>query len=329
MTTINKSSVRMIAGAFLALSLLAFTVTQQDKIKEQASKIIGFENQVLTLEALLSTETNTNTQLRAENELLLIENAILKDSITFLNEKVISLQTKLKKSAATMKGIKAELVKKDKEIAGLKAELIKLRSVNTVEAEQKALVINKQIAAVTEEKAQLDFLQKDETEAQSQTEEELMNKEMELRRVSTVETILKNTSVEYKSIELRKTRTSDPLKKIDEDGSNWVFTTIQFHLLNIDEKLLTEEYFTLKIVNHDTGEELPYLESNPAYANGDNETKGFTFQWRKNPLEIVYINMQAKLGENYDAKIYFINEDKHFLLPASVIPILRDGKIVK
>jgi hypothetical protein len=329
MTTINKSSMRMLAGAVLALSLLAFTVTQQDKIKEQANKILQFEDKISSLESLLTIETDANTQLKAENALILEENTFLKDSINTLNFKVSSLQGKLKKNLATIKGIKSELAKKDKEIKELLAELEKVKNINTPLAEKKETIIKQQITQVNAEKKQLNELQIDETATQSETEEELMNKEMELRRASSVESILKNTSVEYKAIELRKTRTSDPLKKVDEDGSNWVFTTIQFHLLNIDEKLLTEEYFTLKIVNHDTGEELPYLESNPAYSNADHETTGFTFQWRKNPMEIVYINMQAKPGNNYDAKIYFINDDKHFLLPASVVPILRDGKIVK
>jgi small-conductance mechanosensitive channel len=329
MTTINKSSMRLIAGAFLAISLLAFTFTQQEQIKEQAKKILQFETQISSLETLLSTETEANTQLRAENQLLVEENVALKDSISSLNTKVFSLQQKVQKHLATIKGIKSELALKEKKIKELIAELSKIKTANTVVAEKKIAVIKKEIAAVSEEKEQLLELQKDETNIQSETEEDLIGKEMELRRASTIESILKNTSVEYKAIELRKTRTSDPLKKIDEDGSNWVFTTVQFHLLNVDEKYLTEEYFALKIVNRDTGEELPYLESNPAYANADHETTGFTFQWRKNPMEIVYINMQAKTGDNYDAKIYFINEDKHFLLPASVIPIIRDGKIVK
>jgi hypothetical protein len=329
MTTINKTSVRMMVGAVLAISLLAFTVTQQDKIKEQAIKILHFEDKISSLETLLTTENDANTQLKAENSLLLEENTLLKDSISSLNIKVVSLQSKLKKSLSTIKGIRAELALKDKELKALKAEFDKIKNINTPAAEKKENILKEQMAQVNVEKKQLVELQVDETTTQSVTEEELMNKEMELRRANAIESILKNTSVEYNTIELRKTRTSDPLKKVDEDGSNWVFTTIQFHLLNVEEKLLTEEYFALKIVNHDTGEELPYLESNPAYANADHETTGFTFQWRKNPMEIVYINMQAKPGNNYDAKIYFVNDDKHFLLPASVVPILRDGKIVK
>jgi myosin heavy subunit len=329
MTTINKSNVRLFACAVLAISLLAFTVTQQDKIKVQANKILQFEDKISSLESLLTTETDANTQLKAENALLSAENTILKDSINTLNIKVSSLQGKLKKSLATIKGIKSELAKKDKELKELLAQLEKVKNINTPVAEKKETIIKEQITQINAEKKQLVDLQVDESVKHSETEEELMNKEMELRRAAAIENILKNTSVEYNSIELRKTRTSDPLKKVDEDGSNWVFTTIQFHLLNAEEKLLTEEYFTLKIVNHDTGEELPYLESNPSYANADHETTGFTFQWRKNPMEIVYINMQAKPGNNYDAKIYFINDDKHFLLPASVVPILRDGKIVK
>lgn len=324
---IEKTSFRWVAGALLAVSLIAFTFSQQDKIREQAEQLLQFENKITSLEALLETETAANQALRTETETLKIENAALRDSIQLLEKQVGSLQHKLRQHIATLKGIQSELAKKEVELQRLRSQLADALAKGK-SAEDRAEKLQADIQAVEQQKTSLVEMKKEEEKEETDAEQDLLKTEMEMQRTQKIEAVINNTQVAWKTIECSKTRSGNNIKKLEDDGSNWIYTSVQFDMDNENQQLLAEEYFVMRIINTDTGEELPYLESNPAFANSAGETKGFAFQWNGNPTKVVYINMQAKTGENYDLKIYFLSDEKEYLLKNSVKPLLRSGKVV-
>lgn len=325
----RNSNFWRLAGVILAISLIAFTISQQDKILTQAQRLIDYEHRINTLEVMLS-EANANTQeLKAENEALRYENLHLLDSIAVLNFNMAELQVKMKGHEATLKGIQEEMALKEGKIRELSTELFRLRFAKSTEVAEKQQDVQQEIEATEQQLRQLSDLQKDEENLQQHTEENLIAEEIKRKQFQQLESILKSTTITYHSVECRKKRASAPLSRMDEDGTNWIFTNLAFDLNNPNLESLSEEYFRVKIVNTDTGEELPYLESNPGFEDNTGETLGFTFQWRKNPVNIVYINMQVKNGTNYDARIYYVSEEKEYLLTNSVKPIIRSGKVVR
>ncbi len=325
---IQKNSLRWAFGALLAISLIAFTVSQQDKIREQAEYLLQFQNRVTSLEALLETETAASQTLRTENETLKQENLVLRDSINLLGEQVGKLQAKLRRHLATIKGIRDELAKKEVELQRLKSELADAYAKGK-SASDRAEKLEADIQKVEEQKTVLAEMKKDEVDQGNRAEDDVLRTEMELTRQKKINDVTNNTKIAYKSVDCSKTRTGKPIQKLEEDGTNWVYTSLQFDMENTDQMLLADEYFILRIVNTDTGEELPYLESNPAFAGSDSETKGFAFQWNGNPTKLVYINMQAKTGQNFDLRLYFLSDEKEYLIQNSQRALIRNGKVAE
>lgn len=325
----QKSSYRWLVGGVLAMTLLAFTVTQQDKIRDLTRENLELVSKVGNLETLYANEQTANEQLRAENESYKLENQLLRDTIQLLEGKVQELQSKLKKSKATLKAIRVEMAKKEAELASLRLKIRELEEKYGELAASRTKPLVNQIHQIENQQEQLGQMEKDEVQVGTDIENDAIQNEIQLKRKSKLEAILEKTTVNFKSVECKKTRSSDALKKLKDDGSNWIFTIVQFDLENEDHSLLADEYFIMKIVDADSGEELPFNESNPAFENGAGETKGYTFQWRSNPVEAVYVNMQAKTGVNFNVQFYFFDDEKEYLIPGSIRPLIRGGKVVK
>ncbi len=323
----NSTSSRWLwVGGLLTATLLAFIVSQQGTIREQAEQVLHLTGKVTTLETQLTAETAANEQLRAENEALTKEVATLHDSITLLSGQVRHLKVKLKKHQATIAGIRAEMAKKEAELKSLRAELERYRH-NPDRYSSQIEDTRANITVVEGQTEQLQSLQTDEVKQADHAENQMVEQELALRQKETLEGILNHTTVTVKAIKCSENRSSKPLKKLADDGSTWAFTTVQFDLDNEDQARLADQYFVLKIINHDTNEPMPFIEGNAAYANAPG-TIGLTFQWKQNPMSLVFINMQAKKGINYDLAFYLKLDDKEYIIPGSSRTIIENGRMV-
>ena len=87
------------------------------------------------------------------------------------------------------------------------------------------------------------------------------------------------------------------------------------------------ENFIVKIVNSDTQEILSYIESNPNFPESDKDSKGVNFQYDGNLIEIAYYNNQPKEGKNYEAQLFYIDENgKEYLLRHGIKQIIQNRR---
>ena len=311
--------------AVLTVSMIAFLFLQQDKIRTQAEKILQLEGNITFLESSLEDAHEEVEALHADKETLLNQVAILEDSIIVYEEKMDHLESSVKKSKNLIANVKKELDNKDEEVNMLKDAITNWQRKGAA-FQDTIQVLKLELVGKAENVRQLSaMLNKAENELQKK-EDSRMEYELQKMRLMRVKQVVEDTRVRYDDVQCLQSRTGKPLKKLKEDGSEWIYTTFSFSMENTDQSLIVDEYFRLKIVDADTGEDLPYNESNAAYANG-NETIGFNFQWESNPEQAIYINTQAKKGRNYDVLIYYVSGDDEHLLHNSVRPLIRNGRM--
>ena len=319
---------RIVTAAILAVSLAAFVISQQDTIFEQTQRLMHYQERIGNLETDLVTANTEISSLKEENEQLQFINGMLRDSINVLERTVVGLKNMLTRAQKTITNLEKELAEKKSEIKTLRAQAAALSTKTDAASVAKKQEVEAAIAQKETNVEQITTLIKEEEKVADLSDNEIITAELKALRLAQIESVSKNTQVHYKKVECHLQRASKPLSRLDDDGTNWVFTSFEFDLLHPERERIFEEAFRLRIVDADTNEEVAFLESNPAYSGGgQRETKGFDFQWKQNPQQAVYINMQAKKGKNYNAKLYYLNDGEEFLLQQSVLPIVKDGKM--
>ncbi|MEM9822113.1 MAG: hypothetical protein AAF985_13615 [Bacteroidota bacterium] len=317
-------SAYLILGSTIIIGLSLFSMSQFNTIDRQGKAIVKKESQIAALSDELSGEIQVNDDLRMETSTLREQISILRDSIAELESKVKSLRKKLKKQDRYVRSANKKLKNIEMQYGQLKEEISRL-----VRADQ---IDKKTIAQLEEEKKAMRQeieklnIKKDKVEADKvKTEQQLMAQRIEEARFKRLSNILNNTQVQFERVSTHKKRFGKKQKKVK--GKNWYYTLMEFQLINENVKLLLDERFIVKIVNSDTQEILSYIESNPNFPKSDKDSKGVTFKYDGNLIEVAYYNNQKKEGKNYEAQIFYIDDNgKEYLLRHGIKQIIQNRR---
>jgi hypothetical protein len=311
----------------LALTMLAYVMLRQDSVKTQAERLMQMNQHVITLEEKAASVEMENHRLVDENVALMSENARLRDTIAILRNELTNLQSLFGDQQNRISGYEKQMSANKLKIQKLQAEIQRMKGDSpAIVAAKKEKV--EMIMEAQQANTQLEGQRERTFEEMGKTESTIVFKELEELRMKQIDLIRNQTTVNYKLVECKQTRSGKPISELQDDGTNWVFTSVTFDMQNPEPGRLADETFRIKLIDTDTGMELPYLESNPAFNKSKGETKGFTFNYRENPVKTMYINLQAKPGRNYSARLYYVNDDQEYMVAGSEVKIIANGKVV-
>ena len=313
--------------AILAVTMIALVMMRQDTIRQQAEKMLLMNQHVNVIETQNAELSQGYNRLFEENQALTLENQRLRDTIAMLRSELESLHAVFNDQRNMISNYEKQLSANKVKIQKLQAEIQRLKGDPPAVMAAKQEKVN-EILAIQKASEQVEVEREKTYDTMGQTESTIVFKELEELRMKQVDAIRNNTTVNYKQVECKQQRSGKPIGQLQDDGTNWVFTTITFDMQNPEQGRLFEEAFRLKIIDTDTGEELPYLESNPAFNQAKVETTGFTFQWRENPVKTLYINLQAKVRKNYSARLYYVNDNQEYMIAGSEVKVIQKGKVV-
>jgi predicted RNase H-like nuclease (RuvC/YqgF family) len=319
--------IKYAAWSVLAVTMIAFVMMRQDTVKLQAEKLLQINQQYVSLEERATAFQMENSRLADENQALLAENTRLKDTIAMLRSELTSLHSLFSQQKMTIAQLEKTMLTNKLKIQKLQAEIQRIKNDSPADIEQKKDKVE-QIMEIQNETMKMEQTRENVYAEMGSTESGIVIKELEELRMKQIDLIRNNTTINYRQVECRQTRSGKPISKIEEDGTNWIFTTIIFDMQNPEQGRLMEEVFRIKLIDTDTGMELPYLESNPSFSKAQVETKGFTFNYRENPVKTLYINLQAKPGKNYSARMYYVNDDQEYIIAGSEVKVITNGMVV-
>ena len=307
--------------------MIALVMMRQESVKTQAERILLMNQHTATLEERSTSLEMENSRLVEENVGLMAENQRLRDTIAMLRSELENLHSEFDQQKSRIANYEKVMANNKIKIQKLQAEIMRIKGDSKEAIDQKKAKVD-QILAVQQESIQLEEQRETTYSEMDKTESSIVYKELEEMRMQQVDKIRNSTTVNYRQVECRQSRSGKPISQLQDDGTNWVFTTITFDMQNPEQGRLLEEAFRIKVIDTDTGMELPYLESNPVFNKSQVETKGFTFNYRENPVKTLYINLQAKAGRNYSARLYYVNDDQEYMIAGSEVKIIVNGKVV-
>jgi hypothetical protein len=324
---LKSKTTRYAAISVLAIALFAYMMIRQDAVKNQAERLMQSNKEIVAMgEKNIALEAD-NYRLVDENVALMIENGLLRDTIAVLRTELDHLTTLFDNQKTRIEKYEQQLTAAKIKLQKVQAEIQRIKGSDDKAMAQRQEKIE-EIKVIQEQTVQIEEQRERTYTEMGKTETTLVTKELEELRMKQIDFIRNHTTVNYKLVECRQTRAGKPISQLEEDGTNWVLTTITFDLQNSEPGRLIDETFRVKLVDTDTGMELPYLESNPAFSKAKNESKGFTFNYRENPVRTMYINLQAKAGKNYSTRLYYVNDEQEYLVAGSEINVIKNGKVV-
>ncbi len=314
-------------GTAIIVGMSAFSVYQFNTIKKekQHRKHLLVENEFL--EESLEVETQQNILLTDDNTILRDKLEELRDSIVMLQSEVEVLQKKVKKQNETIKTIKSQLAKVEKDYIALRKQIAELARKDEVD-KNLILALESEKAELRKQMDNLNVVKEQETLAHQATEAELLDRQVSEARFKRITDIVNNTRINFQNVYAKKKRYGRPLSKIKTQNSKWNYTIVEFFMVHNDLRLLIDESFVLKIVDSDTHEILSYIESNPNFPNSNSDSKGVKFKYDGNLVEIAYYNNQNRTGKNYEIQVFYVSEDgEEYLLQDGVKPFIIDSKV--
>lgn len=334
----NATGNRRLIYVVIASGLVVAALYMNEIVQTKNEIIERLERSVQSLTDQLEISDKAILELRTENDSLRLENQTLRDSVTTLNERIADLQQRLAKTKGELSKTREKLSIAKRDLKSTKEEIERLKKyagnpeaqAQIAKLRQEVEKLNADISNLTAEKEQLKSQRTDLETKISDGKRDLENlpsppspstpedikpvqsfapskmNEVRDKNAERLDKITNGTQLRVLSAVCSDSRKGKPIKKLKPGGSNWIVTTLQIELNNPDQEVLREEFFVLKIVDADTGQEMPYLES---LKYGDAvETVGLKFQWTENPVKLVYINLQGKSGHNYRVEIHYLDE---------------------
>ena len=155
--------------------------------------------------------------------------------------------------------------------------------------------------------------------------EDEKEKIIKARKQARMHDIVKNTTIDYRSIQLKEKKEGNGLKKLKDN--DWRYAVITFDLKNEDSEAIYDEDFTIQIYDVDNQTVVPINERNPNFPESDLGSTGYSFTYEGKPMEITYFNSQKKTGKNYEARLFYAG--RGFLIPIAngKNRIVKDGLI--
>lgn len=317
----KKSTIGYISFGVCCVILAGFSIflttkltDYQEHISDQGIKLGQQSNSIGNLEGIID-------KYQIENELLvdsiLILNESINDYILRIDEQdkiIATLERKLNKSLRKFQSL-------EREISVLEQEKIDNSVlIASIEAEK-----NRVLQEYSETKVQADMQVETKTKLEQAAAENIEMVVAEQKRM-VIDEIVQNTTVDFSSVKIGKKPGRKNTRKI-EGKNKWNYTTFEFSMAHgFDNTKIMDEQFILKIVDTNTGEVLPYNESNVQFPDESEGTTGATFRFVDNPVSVLHVNLQPKTGKNYEARIYLVREGKEYLLANSHRTLVKNGK---
>jgi hypothetical protein len=153
-----------------------------------------------------------------------------------------------------------------------------------------------------------------------------MRKTIEQKKLERIGHITNQTWVDFHEISLTKKVNKGKISKVKEGSDDWKYTMVNFSMKNPDAQLLLDANFILKIINSETGEILQYIEANPEYPQSETSMAGVTFKFENNPVLLTHINNQEKTGNQYELRMYYVEDGQEHLMTNCSRVIVQNGK---
>ncbi len=312
----------------LVAGMSIFAYFQSNTIINQGNQIEDQHHEISFLEISLQEEENANSTLRNDNTYLRNKLIVFEDSIITLHKKIKGLKWTIRKQAETIKSINGKLKDIENQYESIKMDIANAARQDLIDKETIAS-LERDKTELRKEMENLSIQKEQEVVAREETEAELLDRQLSEARFKRITSLVNNTAVRFNKIALSKKRFGKDISKIKNQNSKWKYTFIEFFLDHEDLKLLLDEQFLVKIVNSDTGEVLSYIESNPNFPDSEIDSKGTTFKFDGNMVEVSYFNNQKKDGDNYEIQIYYISEGEEYLLLNGAKTFIQNRKVVK
>lgn len=309
----NKSNIGYFAFGACSIVLASFAVLQQMHIDTQNGVIQTKEIDYRKVSTALDVEKKINARLL--------------DSIQNIQEELIELQELVSEQENIILELSGKMSRRDKKFDELEKKIKWLEKDKDKNAQR--------IRELEEEKTQLlQQMHEIETVLEEKKQElkgyidQNLEKEIQQKRLERIQKIVNQTWVDYHEVTLRKKEHRGHLSKIKEGDSNWRYTLLNFTLNHVDLDMLVDAEFIVKIINSSTGEILQYIEANPEFPSSSISQTGVRFKFDKNPVTLTHINNQAKVGNDFEVRIYYLENGEEHLLTNSVRAIVHQGKSV-
>ena len=323
----SKTLISLI-GATVLIGLGIFAFQQNTTIEVQDKTIVTQKKEIVSLEESLDITIEEKHALLAENAVLKDQITILRDSVKMLNKKVSALRGVIKKQKRTIRAIQAKVKKFETEYAALKNKIAQLSREGQVNKDLIAK-IEYEKASMRNEMSTLNTEIVDKVKKYQMTKEELMDMKASRTEMERIANITDNTKVKFQHISIRKDRYGKPLKKMSKNGKKWRYTLIEFNLENPNSKMILDEKFMVKIIDSNTGEAISHIEPNPSFPDSYIDSKGITFKYDGNLVELAFRNNEAKNSSNYEVQVSYINGNDEYLLLNGSKPFIIGKKVIK
>ncbi len=321
-----STNFKLFASATIIVGLLTVSAFQH-------SSIISYENIVKTLnntvaEQAITIEDQSSEieELNTSNYLLTVELDLVKDSLNLLQEDLFSLRKQVQKSKKSLAAVENELKIRQQELDFVKSQIKTFQKVKK-SAKKKQTALADKVTELEEQIAQLNYMRITSTKDMKIVEEKHEEKVVVANKMTNLKNIMDKTIVDYRGVSIKSDRDGDSLNKLKKEGRNWKYTVINFDLQNAVPALLLDAEFEWRIVDMDNGEALSFIESNKMYPNGK-DRKGLTFSYPGYAQETVFINTQAKEGNSYELKLYYVEDGQAYYVNGSSRPIIFDRNII-
>lgn len=264
--------------------------------------------------------------LQEYNEMLLLRNQQLVDSIQKLQVEISLLNRRVRVQQTTIQRIQAQLAGIETEYASLKSRIALLSRQENIDRE-KIAELEKEKAHLRLQISALNQSQEAEAAKQAEIEAHLENKRQQENHYIQLASILKETQIRYQRISVRKTKFGKPMSKINKSDGHWKYTILEFFMDHPNVKMLLDQQFVVKIVNADDSEILSFIEANPSFPQSKTSNAGVHFHFDGNLIEIAYHNNERKMGKNYELQIFYVSpEGKEYLLVNGIKPVISNRK---
>lgn len=287
------------------------------------------QKQIIKLDDNLFEETQL--RMAAEAEIMGLESKIseLRDSVALLQDNISRLKRKVRKQDKTLKSLSKKLKNFENDYDLLKQEIAALSRKEDIDmARIQELELEKQ--NMRNQIAKVEVKRSEEKRAQKKTEHTLLQQKVKAEKLKRTTNIIDNTRVVYQKISAQKGRYGKTMKKLKKNNTSWAYTVLEFQLIHDDHQLLLDEKFIAKIVNSDTGEILSYVENNPNFPESDKDSKGITFKFDGNLVELAHYNNQEKTGENYEVQLFYVDNDgQEHMLRGGLKQFLKNRKLAR
>lgn len=314
-----KTSLIAFGVALLLLSVGALSIFQGNII-QQHKKILAAKNlEIAELNLTLDEEEVKIDQLTLLNH-------TYEDSILVLNEKIAVLELALDEKNKTIKYLEGKLKRREISYQDLKDKIAKLY--RKEQLDKKAIArLEKEKEALRKEMSLIQVNTNEIFAAKSATEAEIKDYKENISSMALLTDIAENTNVFFNEISGRKFKTGRKISKMRKNMNGWQYTDFKFTLSHPNHQTLLDKQFVLKIFDKENNIPLAYLEQNPMFHSSTQ--KGIPFQFDGNTIELTYCNMQKKLSENFEVRIYLLLNGEEIALENGVLPIVNNGAFIK